>query len=372
MKIAHLSCLCILGLIAATSIAAPPIPTPPPSAPPALAPGAQPPAPPPSVRNHPYGMFKVELPMIQRNVLASATGRLGGMAMDIQNNILFVAASASNTIEVHNVATSQPIQSLADQPAPASLAFLQPTRQLIASCATDSTARIYKADDTGRLSLQHTLIVPGEPGPLALDPSSNLCWLGHGVFVSSFDPSDGTKKSELSLEGIGRPIDLALDPSSPRLFAITTPASDVIVIDRAKPDAPAISARWPLSERAPAAITLDHANNRLFVATRSPSRLIVLDAASGREVAKLDAPDDPGSISYDPFLRKVYLAGNRGQVRVYQQLTPDSYQPLATETTAPGARTSLLIPEHRRLIIAAPSLGANDEKARLFIYQIGP
>ncbi len=349
--------------------AANPAATPRPSV--ALAPIGRPPTPPASVRNVPYGTFKVELPMIQRNVIGGVTGRLGGMAMDIENNILFIAATASNTIEVQTVSNSQSVQSVLGQPAPVSLIFLQPTRQLIATCATDSTARVFKADASGQLTLERSLTFAGEPGPILHDPAANLCWLGHGVFISSFDPSDGEKKSELSLEGIGRPVALAIDPTSPRLFTITTPANDVIVIDRSKADFPAIAARWPLSERAPAAIAFDRANKRLFVATRSPSRLIVLDSDSGREVAKLDAPEDPGSISYDPFLRKVYLAGNRGQVRVYQQVSPDTYQPIATETTAPGSRTSLLISEHRRLIVAAPNLG-DDQAARLFVYQIGP
>jgi len=337
----------------------------------ALAPIGRPPTPPASVRNIPYGTFKVELPMIQRNVIRGVTGRLGGMAMDVENNILYVAATASNTIEVHTVSNSQSVQSVLGQPSPVSLIFIQPTRQLIATCATDSTARVFKADDSGQLTLERTLSFAGEPGPVLHDPVANLCWLGHGVFISSFNSTDGEKKSELSLDGIGRPVALAIDPSSPRLFSITTPANDVIVIDRSKADAPAIAARWPLSERAPAAIAFDHANKRLFVATRSPSRLIVLDSDSGREVAKLDAPDDPGSISYDPFLRKIYLAGNRGHVNVYQQVSPDTYQSIATEATAAGSRTSLLIPEHRRLIVAAPNLG-DDQAARLFVYQIGP
>jgi hypothetical protein len=69
-------------------------------------------------------------------------------------------------------------------------------------------------------------------------------------------------------------------------------------------------------------------------------------------------------------MRRVFAVGNRSQVSVFQQVTPDLYQPVVTEATSAGARNSLLIPEHRRLIIAGPML-AGDQAARLYIYQIG-
>jgi DNA-binding beta-propeller fold protein YncE len=342
----------------------------PPSATPStqsLAPVPSPPLPPATVRNVPPGTFKMELPMIQRNVIRDITGRMGGMAMDIEKNILYVAAAAANNIEVHNVANSKAIQTLSEQPAPTNLVFMQTERLLVASCASDSTCRVFKADDSGQLSFQRALSFSGETNPLVLDPDGKRCWVGHGVFISSFDPADGTRKSEISLDGIGRPVAMVIPATGPRLYAITSPANDVVVIDR---EQGAVEARWPLSERAPSAIALDDGNKRLFVATRTPAKLLVLDLETGREVAKVDAPDEPGSMWYDLYIRKLYIAGNRGKVQVFAQVTPDVYQSLAIEDTAAGARTSLLIPEHRRLIIAAPNLGG-EEAARLFIYQIG-
>ncbi len=338
----------------------------------ALAPVPRAPIPPATVRNVPYGTFKAELPMIQRNVIVGVRGRMGGMAMDIQANVLFAAATASNAIVVHNVADSKSLQYLSDQPGPTALVFLQASRLLVASCATDSTCRVFKVNDSSQIGLERTINFSGETGPLVADPASGLCWVGHGVFVSGFNPADGSKKAEVSLEGIGRPVDFAAERSTPRLFTITTPASDVVVIDRDKAGAQgAVAARWKLSERTPTALALDEANRRLFVATKNPAKLIVLDSADGREVAKFDASEEPGSLSYDPFARKVYLAANSGHVRVYAQITPDVYQVLTTDITAPGSRTSLLVPEHRRLIVVAPNLG-DEEASRLFIYQIGP
>lgn len=334
---------------------------------PLLPPPVLPPLP-ATVRNVPYAQFKVELPMIQRNVIRDVTGRMGGMAMDVEKNILYVAASASNVIEVHNVANSKSIQSLKDQDSPNELAFIPDSRRLVATCGADSSCRVFKADDAGVLSPEHRLGFAGETGPLIYDAAAKLCWVGHGVFLSSFDPVTGQKKSELSLEGIGRPVAMVAETGGPRLYVVTTPANEVIVVNRAENK---IETRWPLSDRAPAALALDEQNKRLFVAMRTPARLAMLDTESGTTLAAIEAPTEPGSIWHDPWLRKVYIAGNHGAVWVYQQTTRDTLAPRARETTSPGSRTSLHIPAHRRLIVAAPNLGG-DEAARLFIYQIGP
>jgi len=333
-----------------------------------LLPPPPPPALPPGVNNVPYAQFKVELPMIQRNVIRDITGRMGGMAMDVEKNILYVAASAANVIEVHNVANSKSIQTLKDQESPNELVFIPESRTLVASCGADSSCRVFKADETGALTPGHRLSFAGETGPLIYDAAAKLCWVGHGVFISSFDPADGSKKSEISLDGIGRPVAIVAENSGPRLYVITTPANEVVVIDRDKKE---VTARWPLTDRAPAALALDELNGNLFIATRSPARLLMLDTADGSVLANVDGPTEPGSIWHDPWLRKVYIAGNQSDLWVYQQTARNGVARLAKERTAPGARTSLHIPAHRRLIVAAPNLG-DDETARLFIYQIGP
>ncbi len=365
MNIASLALLA-LASCAPIALAAQPAPPVPPSPTVAAPPASLPQAP---VHNPPYGTFKMELPMIQRNVLAGVRGRLGGMAIDARNNILYVAATAAGSIEVHQVAGSKQVQSVGDLPGPQGLVFIPELRLLVASCATDGSCRVFKAGDDGRLTFERSVPFGGEAGPLAYDTATGHCWVGHGVFVSCFDPRDGSKKSEVALQGIGRPIAIVAESLGPRLFALTASANEVVVIDRSTST---VTARWPLSEGGPSAIALDEVTKRVFIACRTSAKLLVLDAADGREVARLDGPAEPGSLWFDARLRKVYIAGNQGHIGVIAQTSADEYRPVATEASAPGSRMSLLVPEHRRLIVSCPQIDADDDQARLFVYQIGP
>ncbi|MBX3403967.1 MAG: hypothetical protein KF699_11210 [Phycisphaeraceae bacterium] len=336
---------------------------------PALAPAAPRPPLPASVRNVPYAQFRMELPMIQRNTLEACSGRLAGMAMHVEKNILYVAAPGKNSVEVHDVANSKALQSVGDFSQPSGLLHVPSQSRLIVSNAADGRVDVFNVNEHGLLSRERSIMLVGEAGPMVFDGASQRVWVGHGVFVSCLNPATGEREAEVQLGPSGRVVGLV--QSRGRLLAALMGAKgEVAVVD---PTSRTVSARWEIEGAGGlGAIAADEANDRVFAVSRVPARLFVLDGATGATIAALDAPADPGGAWYDPTLRKVYISGGGlgGAVGVYAQEGVNRYRALEPTKTDSGSRHSLLVPEHRRLIVSCP--GFDSDLGRLFIYQIGP
>src|SRR5205814_2291008 len=105
------------------------------------------------------------------------------------------------------------------------------------------------------------------------------------------------------------------------------------------------------------AIELDEASKRLFLGVRTPASVVVLDADSGRVVASVPTVGVLDGLSFDAANRRIYASGGEGFVDVIQQADADKYQRVARIATAPGARTSLFVPEWKKLFVALPAAG---------------
>jgi len=64
----------------------------------------------------------------------------------------------------------------------------------------------------------------------------------------------------------------------------------------------------------------------------------------------------------------VYVVCGEGRIDVLRQDDPDHYTPEGSVTTAPRARTGLLVPEDDALYVAAPADGASP--ARVLAYKL--
>lgn len=336
---------------------------------PALAPAPAPATPPPSVRNVPYAQFGVEMPMVQRNVLQACVGRLGHMAMNVEKNILYVAAADKGAVEVHEVGTSKVLQSIGGLPQPSGALYIAQQNRLVISNARDGSCAVYGVNEHGLLAPERTLSFAGEAGPMVYDADTGRVWIGHGVFVSSFDPATGQKHAELQLGSSGRAAGLVWHRGK-LLAGMFSGKGEVAVVD---PAAEKLVEKWAIEGAGGlGAIAADGANDRIFAVSRAPARMFVLDGTTGATVATHDTPPDPGGAWYDAASRKVYVScgGMGGAVAVYEQTGTNSYRMRHVEKTDAGSRLSLLIPEHRRLIVSCP--GFDSDPGRLFIYQIGP
>ena len=152
------------------------------------------------------------------------------------------------------------------------------------------------------------------------------------------------------------------------MFVLVPEKGQVVVLDR---KSRAEIAKWtvPGIEKN-VAMDLDEAGQRLFLGVRNPASIVVLDAASGRVVANVPTVATLDGLSYDPATRRIYTTGGEGFLDVTQQLDADRYERIARIPTGPVARTSLFVPQWRRLYVAVPR--DKERGAELRVFEVVP
>jgi DNA-binding beta-propeller fold protein YncE len=160
---------------------------------------------------------------------------------------------------------------------------------------------------------------------------------------------------------------MVIDAETKTLYVNLTGSDEVGVIDLTTRQ---IIARWPLPDVHVAhAIALDKAHHRLFTATRKPPQLVVFNTDTGKVVASLPCVGVNSDMSIDAARNRIYVTGS-DTASVFAQRDADHYQHLAEVPTAYRAKSSIFVPELKRLYIADSGKGKPDAKLALQIFQV--
>lgn len=369
----------VIAATAAMALAQSPTP---PASPPA-APAAKPLDPPAvqplrvkPVNNPPFGMFKdAKLPMIQRSVLNGVAGRVDHMGVDLVSNRLYVAAKNNGSVEMLDVATSKQQPAVAGLSEPLGLLVVSDRRKLVVSCGGDNTVRVFSLNDAGDPTPERSVSFDGETDPIRYDPASGRVFVGHGWNLGSFDVMTGERGPSVKLPGM--PEGFVVDPTSNRIFVNIASSGQIAVIERGDNNEMKIADTWTIKDaKGNYPMAMDMSSGHLFVVCRNPAKLVVIDTRSGKELGQLDCTDDADDCWWDPVLKRIYVScgGNGGFVEVYSQASEggkvSEYTKYHQERTNVGCRTSIWVPEQRRLIVGAPSLGT--DPTFLYVFFVGP
>ena len=91
---------------------------------------------------------------------------------------------------------------------------------------------------------------------------------------------------------------------------------------------------------------------RVLVAFRQPAKLGAISITDGSVAALVDACADADDMFFDRKRRRVYVTCGEGVIDVFDAKGND-YRRLARVATVRGARTSLLVPDLDRFVVAA-------------------
>src|SRR5215203_6761943 len=303
---------------------------------------------------------------IQTISLPGVEGRIDHLAVDLADQRLFIAALENNTLEVVDLKTGKQIDEIDGLQEPQGLAFVPASHELIVTNGGGGTADIYDARSLER----HLQVDLGsDPDNVRYDPATDRAYVGYGegsgAALAVLDLKTGTKVADVLLSG--HPESFQLEKNGNRIFVNVPDSGQVEVVDR---DQGSVVTTWPIkdaSENFPMA--LDEADHRLFAGTRSPSKLLVLDTETGKTLASLDSPGDADDIFYDAKAKRIYVSGGDGAIRAFAQKGANDYESLGEISTNSGARTSLFVPESRRLYVAVPDYGG--QKATISVFETG-
>jgi DNA-binding beta-propeller fold protein YncE len=290
-------------------------------------------------------------------------GRIDHMAADVAGQRLFVAALGNNTVEVLDLKAGKTIQSIPGFAEPQGIAYVPEFNRVFIANGADGTCRILDAQTLKTIT---SVDCGDDADNVRYDDKAKRIYVGYGGgALAVLDAKTGSKLADIKLAG--HPESFRLETGGPRIFVNVPHADHIAVVDREKGEA---TATWPLKEaKSNFPLFLDEPNHRLFAGCRSPARLLVYDysAPAGRLVASLPISRDTDDLFYDADNKLIYVSCGAGDINVIRQVDADHYTTVGSVSAAPGARTSLFMPELKTLCLAVPHRG--NQRAEILVFK---
>jgi DNA-binding beta-propeller fold protein YncE len=311
------------------------------------------------------------LKLVQTIPLPDVDGRIDHFSIDVKGQRAFLAALAKNTIEAVDLKGGRVIQTLPGFAKPQGVQFVAELNKLFVATGVDGAL---KTLDGTTLEVLRTANVSLGADAIGYDPRSKYLYVGSGGGDANKETGDLTVFNAVTGAQVAAIVTDAhaggsvVEKRGHHVFVLVPEKAEVVVLDSRTR---AQVAKWTIPRiQKNVAVDLDERNHRLFVGVRIPASIVVLDSNSGAVVASIPTVATLDGLSFDTATRRIYTTGGEGFVDVTQQIDADHYQRIAHIPTAPNARTSLFVPEWRRLYVAVPR--DEDRGAELRVFDAVP
>jgi DNA-binding beta-propeller fold protein YncE len=294
--------------------------------------------------------------------LGAVKGRIDHLAIDRARHRLFIAELGNDSIGVIDLEANKVSHRINDLKEPQGVGYLPRADMLYVANAGDGSVRLYRGEDfapRGRIDL-------GEDADnVRIDEAHNRVWVGYGSgALAAIDAESGRKVSDIPLKA--HPESFRLDPAGETIFANVPDAGQIAIVDiAAKRQRSAIETH---ADRGNFPMALDLDRGWIVVVFRRPPRLGIYEMASGRRVASVETCGDADDVFLDAKRERLYVSCGEGVVAVHE--AQGDYARLGRVATAPGARTSLWVPERDRLYVGVRATGS--VPAALWVFRPSP
>jgi DNA-binding beta-propeller fold protein YncE len=293
----------------------------------------------------------IELPQVE--------GRIDHLAVDVRNDRLFLAALGNDTVEVLDLRAGVHLRSLKGFHEPQGIAL--PPDGTIVAVANGQGADVQLLDRTG-FQTTKTVRLGDDPDNVRYDAQTKRLWVGYSGAVAALDAQTGDRLGEIKLAGHAE--SFQLEVNGPRIYVNVPGAGHIAVLDR---QAMKPVSTWAVTEaQANYPMALDENGHRLFIGCRRPAKVLMYDTVAGRRVASIAVVGDTDDLFYDSRRNRLYVSGGDGAIDVFDASQADRLTRTAHVMTAPGARTSLFVPDQSRLYLAVPHRGSQKAEVRVY------
>ena len=314
---------------------------------------------------------KLPLKLITTTPMPGFMGDFDHFGLDLGSNRLFLAAEEHKTVEVFDLRTGERIHSIEGFGQPLMMVYLPEQNQLVVTDGGDSAVHLvdckkYKIIKTIKLGqgVDHGVLNPVnhyyyvESGGGASAPTHVLSIIDTKSFKHV---GDITGLPGSSNEG------MVIDRAGKKLYVNLTGTDEVGIVDL---DTGQLVTKWPLPNAHVAhAIVLDEPDHRIFIATRQPAQFIVFNTDTGKVVTSLPCVGVNSDMSFDVSRKRIYVTGSE-TASVFEQRDADHYEHIAEVPTAYRAKSSIFVPDLKRLYVAVSGKGKPDAKLALQIYEV--
>jgi DNA-binding beta-propeller fold protein YncE len=294
--------------------------------------------------------------------LGDVSGRIDHLAFDPKRQRLFVAELGNNSLGVVDLAVRKVLRRITGLSEPQGVGHEPTTDTVYVGNAGDGSVRLLRGEDLhpfGRIDL-------GEDADnVRIDAQRNRVLVGYGKGgLAVIDPVSRTKVGDFPLKG--HPESFQIEDSGARAFANVPDRREIAIVDLASGAVRPVPTDG-LGSNFPMAVDPDA--QRVLVVFRSPPTLLALVSRDGTAAARLDTCGDADDVFVDSKRRRIYVTCGAGTIDVIEP-RDGQYSHLAKVPTAPGARTSLFVPQQDRLYVAVRAAGR--EPAAIWVFRPAP
>jgi len=303
--------------------------------------------------------------------LPGYSGDFDHFAVDYDRGRLLLAAEDHGTLEVFDLKTSVHLRTVHGFGNPHSITVRKGIPTIF---ITDSGKEGPTIRDAGTYVKKQS--VPMTPGSdtSKYDAAANVLYVVTGgkdvdmktANLEAFNPDTGDKLGSLTFQD-NHVEAMAFVDNDPRIFLNLTQTNQLAVIDR---KAMKVIAMWPVPPaQQNAMVAFDQDQHRLYVVCRAPGMVVVMNSDTGTVLGTQPAPLRADEVQYDHATHRLYVPGGEGYLQIYDTSDLNHLKTVEKVTTAPGAKTALLLPDLHRLYIAV-SPGESKSMAKVLTYEV--
>ncbi len=294
--------------------------------------------------------------------LPNVMGRIDHMAYNPKMQFLYMAALGNNSIEVVDLKNGKVVHSIKGLKEPQGVLYIPDNNSIFAANGKSGECDFFNADTYVKFK---SIKLSSDADNVRYDSIDKKIYVGYGEGgMAIIDAVNKELIKEIKLSG--HPESFLIDKSTKRVYVNIPFQSCIEIIDIEKES---VTDRWKLDhESANFPMALDEKNHRLFIGCRDPAELLIINTDNGKIMGSQDIDKDIDDLFYKAATKQLYLSCGSGFVDIINQINPDSYSLKEKVPTHRGARTSLFLPQLKKLIVASPA--GLSTHASLLVYDV--
>jgi len=307
-----------------------------------------------------YGQSALKLE--KEIALPNVKGRIDHLDIDLQDQLIFVAALGNNTVEVVDLRNGKDIHSITALDEPQGVAYIPKHHELFVANGGTGECIFYNAENWQKVA---SVKYNDDADDVRYDAIADLIYVGYGSGgIGIIDAETHRKVGDIPLPA--HPESFQLDAKIGKLWINLPGAGQVAMADLKTKK---IEAQWKrLLPRANFPMAYDPQGHRLMIGYRLPATLKVLDSRTGKELFSSGMVGDADDLYWDEKAQQLLISGGSGSINIFKDEGNNIFKQVTELKTRNGARTSLWVPELRLFILAAREHG--DKPAALLVYKV--
>jgi DNA-binding beta-propeller fold protein YncE len=311
------------------------------------------------------------LKLVHTITLPSYTGDFDHFAVDRRHARILLAAEDHATLEVFDLKTGKHLRTVKGFDAPHSIIFRPHAATFL---ITDSGPTMTKILDANTDEIVGKIPLVEGADSSGYDPVANIVYIDTGGKnanmkvgeIQAVNPDTGEKLGEVKfndnhVEG------MALEQNGDRLYVNLVQTNKLAVVNRKTMKT---MTEWPVTPcQQNAMVILNEPQKQLYVVCRQPGMVVVMNSDTGSVVTTQTAPMRADQMLFDAKSHRLYVLGGEGYIGIYDTAGAGGLKMVAKFPSAPGAKTGILLPDMKKLIVAV-SPGATGTLAKVLTYSI--